>query len=107
MGGTMLWLLQRLTGVMLFAGFCVHFYVMHFSGSGQLDYEAVSARLAEPSWVAFNLIFLASALYHGFNGLWGIAVEHLRGRALRAAQAGIGLSATGLLAAGVWIVSLT
>ena len=101
-----LWLIQRITGAVLFLGLAVHFYVMHFIGPEQLTYEAVSARLADPAWIAFNIAFLLSAIYHGFNGLWGIAIEYLKGGALSAAKGAVLLSAAGLSAVGIYILTL-
>lgn len=105
MRGTSAWILHRLTGLMLAAGLSVHFVVMHFSGPGKLTYEAVAARLSELGWVAFNLAFMVSALFHGFNGLWGMAIEYLgAGAGLRVVQALIVVAALALGLVGVYII---
>ncbi len=72
------WFLQRITGLILFAGLIVHFYIMHYSGAENISYDAVMARISSPWWKAFDIIFLISVLYHGFNGLWGISIEYLK-----------------------------
>jgi succinate dehydrogenase / fumarate reductase membrane anchor subunit len=51
---------------------------MHFSGPENLTYEAVMVRFQNPFWIVFNILFLSSACYHGFNGLWGITLEYVR-----------------------------
>ena len=72
------WFLQRITGLILFAGLIVHFYIMHYSGAENITYEAVMTRLSSPLWKAFDIIFLVSVLYHAFNGLWGISIEYIK-----------------------------
>ena len=71
------WFLQRITGLILFAGLLVHFYIMHYSGAENITYEAVMTRLSSPWWKGFDIVFLASVIYHGFNGLWGISTEYI------------------------------
>ncbi len=73
------WLLHRITGVILVAGLLYHFIFMHFMGHDNYSYEAVAQRLKEPSWQFFNIIFLLSALYHGFYGLNGLVSEYIKG----------------------------
>ncbi|MBI5213251.1 MAG: hypothetical protein HY957_07765 [Nitrospirae bacterium] len=78
MKGILTWLFQRIAGVILISGLAAHFTVMHFSGSGRLG--GFSAELV--STPCFNAVFLASAIYHGFYGLWGIAVEYIQSKNL-------------------------
>ncbi len=77
-----LWLLQRLTGIVLLAGLLVHFYVMHYTGQDTLTHEAILARLRNPFWKIFDLVFLVSVTLHGFNGLSGIVVEYIKNEPL-------------------------
>jgi succinate dehydrogenase / fumarate reductase membrane anchor subunit len=101
------WVFQRVTGAVLLCGLAVHFYVMHFLGPENIAYEAVARRLESPFWMAFNAVFLASAIYHGFNGLWGMAVEYVPGgRPLRAAKSVLLGAASGLLVVGLYILAL-
>jgi len=76
------WLFQRISGVVLLAGVAIHFYFMHYSGHveghEQTEYEMVIKRLSNPYWIAFDLVFLLSLIYHGFNGMWGIALEYIK-----------------------------
>lgn len=95
------WVLRRLGGVLLLAGLGVHMYVMHFAAAGNVTYQAVSARLMQPGWIAFNAAFLLTAVYHGYGGLWDMAGEYLRpGPALKAARTIIVLLAMGIVLAG-------
>ena len=100
------WILQRVTGVLLVAGLLIHFLIMHFSGPGQITYRFVAARLNSPFWRTFDLLFLLSVIYHGFNGIWGIALEYARpGKLLIALQAVILISALGLAGTGIYILT--
>lgn len=76
MNGVWPWLFHRITGIILLAGLTIHLYIMHFSGQEQISYEFVRARILNPYWKTFNIVFLISAVYHGFYGMWGIATEY-------------------------------
>ncbi len=105
MKGVVLWFLQRLTGVILLIGLIIHFYTMHYSGTNALDYETVTARLSSPYWKGFDILFLLSILYHGFNGLWGIAIEYIKGSVvLRVVQIVIVAASIGLFITGIMII---
>ncbi len=73
------WLFHRITGVMLVVGLLYHFIFMHFIGHDNYSYEAVTQRLKEPSWQLFNIVFLISAIYHGFYGVNGLVTEYIKG----------------------------
>ncbi len=107
MKGVAGWVFQRVTGLLLIAGLIVHFTVMHFSGEQQISHEFVLKRISSPYWKAFDLAFLSSVIYHGFNGLWGIALEYVYSpRWLKFSQ-GVLLVCGGLLVAtGVYIVTM-
>lgn len=107
MKGTAGWLFQRLSGVILIAGLLLHFSVMHFSGQEQITYAFVIKRISTPSWKAFDLLFLVIILYHGFNGLWGIAAEYAgSARLLKLFQGLILISVCLLLITGIYIIAL-
>ncbi|GAQ93886.1 succinate dehydrogenase [Thermodesulfovibrio aggregans] len=77
------WLLHRITGVILVVGLLYHFVLMHFMGHDNYSYEAVMQRLSDPSWKIFNIVFLISALYHGFYGLNGLVLEYIKSDSLK------------------------
>lgn len=77
------WLLHRITGLILVVGLFYHFIFMHFMGHDNYSYEAVIQRLSEPSWKLFNIVFLFSAIYHGFYGLNGLVSEYIKGERLK------------------------
>ncbi len=107
MKGVAGWLFQRITGLVLLAGLAVHFGVMHFSGGQQISHEFVLRRISSPYWKTFDLVFLSSVIYHGFNGLWGIALEYVSSPGwLRFSKGLLVASAFVLVLTGVYIVKL-
>src|SRR5215813_9610822 len=95
------WYLQRITGALLVILLAAHFWVEHFMSAelqrGDLSYEAILGRIANPAWQFIDVAFLLVALYHGLNGLRNIILDYSRiGR--RAAQAlTVALVAVGLV----------
>lgn len=107
MKGVAAWLFQRVSGAVLLLGLIIHFLLMHYSGHEQIRHEIVLKRLSSPYWKAFDLIFLVSVTYHGFNGMWGIALEYINSaRLLKLSQILFVAAATLLIIAGVYIVTL-
>lgn len=91
------WLFLRITGVILLAGLVLHFYTMHYGGPFQTG----------PYWRAFNFIFLISAVYHSFNGIFGIMLEHVRSRRLqKICKGALIITASALVSVGVYILSI-
>jgi len=81
--GHFAWFYQRITGIILIPLLYVHYKVNHFSvaggvgGFGADTYTEVAAKLANPFWKAFDILFIAFALYHALNGLWIIAADYV------------------------------
>jgi len=76
------WFWQRITGIILIPLLYVHYKVNHFSlgtdgGFGADTYAEVAAKLADPFWKAFDILFIAFATYHALNGLWIIAADYV------------------------------
>ena len=106
MRGVWTWFFQRVTGVILVAGLIIHFMVMHYSGPEQITYQYVMARFSNPLWKVFDVAFLVAVIYHGFSGLWGVAVEYAgSARLLKALQLLILLSSAALFATGIYILT--
>jgi succinate dehydrogenase membrane anchor subunit len=59
-----------------------HFWVEHFRSAtllrGDLSYEAIIGRIANPTWQAIDIAFLAIALVHGLHGLRTIVLDYGR-----------------------------
>ncbi len=69
MVGFILWILQNVTALFLSVGLYVHIFITPLSGN-----------------LLYDLIFAFAAVYHGFNGLWGIIEESLRGKGWKVAE---------------------
>ena len=101
------WFFQRITGVVILMGLIVHFYTMHYSGAGQISHEAVLARLYNPYWIVFNIIFLLSVIYHGFNGLLGIMPEYVHSHKMQKMLEGVLIViAITLVSVGIYILTV-
>ncbi len=80
-----LWFLQFLTGAILLFLLTMHMGIMHLddifgfisrvSGVEPLDWKAVLHRSKQVAFLVVNIIFLASALFHGLYGLRNIIIE--------------------------------
>ena len=96
------WYLQRITGALLVLLLAAHFWVEHFMTAelqrGNLTYQAILVRIANPLWQAIDICFLLVALYHGLNGLRNIVLDYSRVSA-RALQA---ITAVLVVAGAVW-----
>jgi len=76
------WYVQRVTGALLVVLLVAHFWVEHFMSKtllrGDLTYEAILGRIANPVWQAIDIGFLLVALLHGLNGLRNIVLDYSR-----------------------------
>ena len=96
------WYLQRITGALLIVLLTAHFWVEHFMSAelrrGDLSYQAILGRIANPVWQFIDIAFLLVALYHGLSGLRNIILDYSRiGK--RAAQ---GISGLIVIAGALW-----
>ncbi|MDA8086703.1 MAG: hypothetical protein M0Z75_08390 [Nitrospiraceae bacterium] len=108
------WFLERASALVLVLLLAVHFIVIHFHGSGgkiagingDFFHGAVFLRLSRPGWWAFYIIFLSAVIYHGFYGLWGIAVEYVKRE--RKKQKLLGAIRAGLFAVSLllWVLGI-
>jgi len=110
--GTAAWFFQRITGAVLLFGMIIHFWTMHYSGAEQITYEFVLKRISDPYWKTFDLILLASVIWHGLSGIWGISVEYAGSKdssalLLKFFQAIILLSGLLLTVTGIYIIWAT
>lgn len=74
------WYLQRITGALLVFLLIAHFWVEHFASEqllrGDLSYEAIRGRIAQPLWQGIDIAFLLVALYHGLSGVRNILLDY-------------------------------
>lgn len=96
------WYLQRITGALLLVLLIAHFWVEHFMSAplrhGELNYNLILARIANPYWQAIDIAFLLVGLYHGLNGLRNIVLDYSRIGPLGARLS----TALFILAGGAW-----
>ena len=96
-GGAFAWFFQRVTGAILLITLLVHFWVLHFfpPPHGEVTYQAVMERLANPVWRAFDLLFLVAAIYHGMNGALLVIRDYVHTKGLKI-----------LITAAIWTAAL-
>ncbi len=75
-GGMWLWLLQRVTAVVLILGLGVHIVVTHVLNLGELSYENVAGRLAMPFFVVVDFALLGAGIFHALNGLRMVLLDY-------------------------------
>ena len=88
-GGAARWLWQRVSGIVLLVILLVHFGVTHYFPGGDVTYQGVAQRLAQPGWKFFNIFFLLLAVFHGLNGAWTILEDYLKKGWVRVAVYGL------------------
>ena len=77
------WLMQRVSAVLLVGLATVHFSLQHFTSDAVSTGLTVAARLNNPYWQAFYVVFIVLAMYHGLNGVVGILRDYNPPRRLR------------------------
>ncbi|WP_372619953.1 succinate dehydrogenase [Falsiroseomonas sp.] len=94
MGGTHLWVAQRVTAMILAVAVVVHLVTILVAVRGGLSAAEIIGRTrGNEAWLVFYGVFALAAGLHGAIGLRGIAAEWLgwRGRGFDLAWLGIGL----------------
>jgi len=81
-GGTA-WFLQRVSAIILFTLLMLHFITYHFVGSGDVTYARVVEAMKSPWFNLIQFLFLITAIYHGFNGLWAVIEDYVHHKAWR------------------------
>jgi succinate dehydrogenase / fumarate reductase membrane anchor subunit len=74
-GGTR-WLLQRLTAVFLIGVLAFHFVLLHFvNHAAEISFMGTQARMSQVGYFATMWLFLATATFHGVNGVYNALVN--------------------------------
>lgn len=81
--GSSQWLMQRVSAALLLVMAGVHFSLQHFTSDAVSTGLTVAARLNNPYWQAYYVVFIVLALYHGVNGVIGIIQDYNPNRHLR------------------------
>ena len=77
------WVFQRVSGIALAVILALHFVVIHFTSSGNIDYASVMTRMASPFWKGLDLGFLYLALFHSVNGFKILIDDYIHQPVLR------------------------
>ena len=68
--GVWAWFVQRVTGAVLLVFLGAHFWVLHYATAGEhIRLADVMHRLNSPFFMVVDSALLATALYHGLNGV--------------------------------------
>lgn len=81
--GSTQWVMQRASAAMLLVMAGIHFGLQHFTSDAVSTGLTVAARLNNPYWQAYYVVFIVLALYHGINGVVGIVHDYNPKRQLR------------------------
>ncbi len=123
------WLLQRISGVLLFITLGTHFYIYHyFMGPGMWGFDSIgygandlltlqamaasdpamarfymlASLFASPMWKVFDVAFISLASYHGFYGIHTIVDDLLTRESWRL----LGNWAVYLLGIVIWVIGV-
>ena len=96
------WLLQRLTAVFLIGVLAFHFILLHFvNHAAEITFAGTTARMSQWGYFATMWLFLATATFHGVNGVYNALVNMgLSGTQARVVGAILALAGIGLVAQG-------
>jgi len=81
--GATLWLLQRISAVVIFVLLIIHYVTYHFIGDGTITYQQISAKMASPWFNLTQILFLVCGVFHGLNGVWMVAEDYFHSRLTR------------------------
>ena len=80
--GSIGWLLQRISAIVLVLLLVAHFVVIHYSGTGDVNFDIVKDRLMHPIWgpvwKTMTMMLLVLSLVHALNGTWGVLLDYIR-----------------------------
>jgi len=78
--GAIVWLLQRISAVVLFVLLMFHFVTYHFITSTTPGWERVVNKMQSPWFNLLQFLFLITALYHGLNGVWMVVEDYIHSK---------------------------
>ena len=105
-GGTS-WLLQRVTAAFLVLVLAFHFMLLHFiNHAADVTFAASATRMANTAYFVTMLLFLATAAFHGLNGVYQALVSQgLSGRPKRAVKWGLTVAGVAVVVQGYRLAS--
>jgi succinate dehydrogenase / fumarate reductase cytochrome b subunit len=99
-----LWLLQRVSAVVLLVSLITHIVATHLLNIGKLSYDNIAHRLMSAFFITMDILLLAAAIFHGLNGTRMVLLDYwfAERRSRRLLDAGLlafGVAAFGF---GLW-----
>lgn len=86
MTGAVLWLIQRITAVLLLPAIAIHFIVMRLGSTIGLQPDSFYVTIVSTGW--FEMSLLGGVILHAMIGVWGILREYAHSeKMLRVSQA--------------------
>lgn len=74
--GSMAWLLQRVTAVVLLFTLAFHFILLHFlNHAADVTLWETGVRMDQLSYFLVMLLFLVAGAYHGLNGIYNALLD--------------------------------
>ena len=81
--GVWAWLMQRITGAVLLVFLGAHIWMLHYvTGGEHIRLADVMRRLTSPFFLTVDSSLLATAIYHGLNGVRMVFLDLGFGRAV-------------------------
>lgn len=93
--GRFQWMAQRVSALLLVFFAFGHFFLQHFTTDAVSTGLATAARLNDPYWQAYYVVFVVLVLYHGINGVIGIVHDYAPKPLIR-----------GLLTVALWTLAI-
>ncbi|MCK4836471.1 MAG: succinate dehydrogenase, hydrophobic membrane anchor protein [Candidatus Aminicenantes bacterium] len=87
--GARVWLFQRISAIILFVLLILHFVTYHFINKGIIKYTDIMEKMKSPWFNLIQFIFLLTAVYHGFNGIWMMVEDYVHPKLMRIVLFGI------------------
>jgi succinate dehydrogenase hydrophobic membrane anchor protein len=84
--GVWAWILQRITAVLLFFFLGAHLFVLHYVPENlNINFLGVAARFKSVLYLVIDGGLLATALYHGLNGIRNVLFDFVISTGMRRA----------------------
>lgn len=101
--GSVVWVLQATSGVILVAAIALHWFAQHLMVEGGLrDYSQVMSYLRVPSMFALEMLFLVAVSTHALLGLRAILMDFGPFKPIeRSINLGLGLAGMGIVVYGI------
>lgn len=99
------WIYMRVSGIALLFLVLGHMFLMHvIVGVNEIDFGFVAARWDGLGWRAYDFSMLILAMSHGFNGVRGLAHDHIPRRARLPFLAAAYTACAAVTLLGSWVV---